>query len=269
MPYQQKSEAARQKYNEEMRAFLAAGGVMHNARAKPKVKAKTQAEDKGNGNGQGQAADVDVSSMTAPKLPAEPHVLDGRRARNLLADSQGSTPERKRQTKGATHRKKPAAAARPAPREASGKLPAAGTSAKEAGAARVRGVGRKTTQKATDSENIFHKPICKRPARASPCQTPRQPLATARPPTKREGACTRKKVRAGCALPTASRALAGSFANPAGLRSRVKLHPELRLLQARNQPNFPLQTRSAYPHFGHARAARFCPTPLAIAERGL
>ena len=56
---------------------------------------------------------------------------------------------------------------------------------------------------------------------ASPCQTPRQPLATALPPTKTEGACTRKKVRAGCALPTALRALAGSFANPAGLRSRV------------------------------------------------
>ena len=104
---------------------------------------------------------------------------------------------------------------------------------------------------------------------ASPCQTPRQPLATARPPTKTEGACTRKKVRAGCALATASRALAGSFANPAGLRSRVKLHPEPRLLQARNQPNFPWQTRSAYPHFGHARAACFRPTPPAMAERGL
>ena len=119
------------------------------------------------GDSQGQASDVDVSSKAAPKLPAEPHVLDGRRARNLLADSQGSAPERKRQTKGATLRKKPAAAARPAPREASGKLPAAGTSAKEAGAARVRGVGRKTTQKAADSEKIFHKPICKRPAAAS------------------------------------------------------------------------------------------------------
>ena len=104
---------------------------------------------------------------------------------------------------------------------------------------------------------------------ASPCQTPRQPLATARPPTKTEGACMRKKVRAGCALASASRALAGSFANPAGLRSRVKLHPEPRLLQARNQPNFPLQTRSAYPHFGHARAACFRPTPPAVAERGL
>ena len=104
---------------------------------------------------------------------------------------------------------------------------------------------------------------------ASPCQTLRQPLATARPPTKTEGACTRKKVRAGRALPTASRALAGSFANPAGLRSRVKLHPEPRLLQPRNQPNFPLQTRSAYPHLGHARAASFRPTPAAMAERCL
>ena len=79
----------------------------------------------------------------------------------------------------------------------------------------------------------------------------------------------RKKVRAGCALASASRALAGSFANPEGLRSRVKLHPEPRLLQARNQPNFPLQTRSAHPHFGHARAACFRPTPPAVAERGL
>ena len=85
----------------------------------------------------------------------------------MLADSQESAPERERQTKEATNRKKPAAAARPAPREASGKLPAAGTSAKEAGAARVRGVSRKTTQKAADSEKIFHKPICKRPAAAS------------------------------------------------------------------------------------------------------
>ena len=52
----------------------------------------------------------------------------------------------------------------------------------------------------------------------SPCQTLRQPLATARPPTKTEGACTRKKVRAGCALPTASRALAVIFANSAGVQ---------------------------------------------------
>jgi hypothetical protein len=104
---------------------------------------------------------------------------------------------------------------------------------------------------------------------ASPSQTPRQPLATLRPPTKADGACTRKKVRAGCALPAAWRAPAGNFAYPAGLRSLVKLHPEPRLVQERNQPNLPWLTRSAYPQLGHGRAAGFRPPPPATADNGL
>ena len=59
-PYQQKFEAAQKKYNEEMAAFLAAGGVQQKvkAKAKPKVKAKAKAKDKGNGNGKGESAAV-------------------------------------------------------------------------------------------------------------------------------------------------------------------------------------------------------------------
>ena len=73
---------------------------------------------------------------------------------------------------------------RPVRRRPSGVSPDADTSAKAAGAARVRGVAKTSTAKArgvstqggADDGKKFHKPVCKRPARESS-----RPAATARP----------------------------------------------------------------------------------------
>ena len=80
--------------------------------------------------------------------------------------------------------KRPAATARRALGQASGVSPDADTSAKAAGAARVRGVAKTSTAKArgvstqggADDRKKLHKPVCKRPARESS-----RPAATARP----------------------------------------------------------------------------------------